>query len=115
MNLIKGKLEAGVFLAPGVQIPSFGNMTQDDVVLGVRSEDLSISTQNTSNLSGTVFSFELIGDSTLTTLTIGNDLISVRTPKDLRLSINTNVYLKVDFKFCYLFDSISTNRIRLQD
>jgi multiple sugar transport system ATP-binding protein len=113
MNLIKGKLRVGVFLAPGVQIPGFGNLTQDDVVLGVRSEDLSISTKYTSNLSGTIFSFELIGDSTLTTLTIGNDLISVRTPKDLRLSISTDVHLKVDFNFCYLFDSNSTNRIRL--
>jgi multiple sugar transport system ATP-binding protein len=113
MNLIKGKLRVGVFLAPGVQIPGFGNLTQDDVVLGVRSEDLPISTKYTSNLSGTIFSFELIGDSTLTTLTIGNDLISVRTPKDLRLSISTDVHLKVDFNFCYLFDSNSTNRIRL--
>jgi multiple sugar transport system ATP-binding protein len=115
MNLIKGKLQDGVFLAPGVQIPGFGHLTQDAVVLGVRSEDLSIANQDTFNLSGKVFSFELIGDSTLTTLTIGNDLISVRTPKDLRLSINTDIFLTADFNFCYLFDSITTNRIRLQD
>jgi multiple sugar transport system ATP-binding protein len=102
-------------LAPGVQIPGFGNLTQDDVVLGVRSEDLSITTQDTFNLSGKVFSFELIGDSTLTTLTIGTDLISVRTPKDLRLTINSSVFLTADFNFCYLFDSITTNRIRFQD
>lgn len=112
MNLIKGILRVGVFLAPGVQIHGFGNLSQDDVVLGIRSEDISISTKYTANLSGTIFSFELIGDSTLTTLTIGNDLISVRTPKDLRLSINTDVYLKVDCNFCYLFDEITTNRIR---
>ena len=115
MNLIKGKLQDGVFLAPGVQIPGFGHLTHDAVVLGVRSEDLSIAKQDTSNLSGKVFSFELIGDSTLTTLSIGNDLISVRTPKDLRRSINTDVFLTADFNFCYLFDSITTNRIRLQD
>jgi multiple sugar transport system ATP-binding protein len=114
MNLIKGKLRAGVFLAPGVQIPGFGNLTQDDVVLGVRSEDLSITTPDTFNLSGKVFSFELIGDSTLTTLTIGTDFISVRTLKDLRLTINTSVFLSADFNFCYLFDSITTNRIRFQ-
>lgn len=115
MNLIKGKLHEGVFSAPGVQIPGFGCVTQDAVVLGIRSEDLTITTQEKFNLSGKVFSFELMGDSTLTTLTIGNNLISVRTSKDLRLSVNTNVFLSADLNFCYLFDAITTNRIRTQN
>ena len=115
MNLIMGKLQAGVFFAPGVQITGFGHLTQDNVVLGVRSEDLSIATKDKFNFSGKVFSFELIGDSTLTTLKIGTDLISVRTPKDQRLSINSDVFITADFNFCYLFDSITTHRIRLHD
>jgi multiple sugar transport system ATP-binding protein len=113
MNLLKGRLQSGVFLAPGLEIAGFSGITQNDVVLGVRSEDLFLSESGPSNIKGNVFSFELMGDSTLTTLGTGVDRVSVRTAKDLRLKINDPVALEVDASRCYLFDAITTQRIRV--
>lgn len=114
MNLIKGSLQNGVFEAEGVRVPGFGRKTQADVVLGVRAEDLTISTSpDNAHMSATVFSFELTGDATLTTIQPGGQHITARAGKEFRSSMGAQLGFNADAPRCYLFDAHTQNRLRL--
>ena len=118
MNLIHGALENGVFKAPGVELPGFGTMTQAQVVLGVRAEDLSIAS-GAAHLTGHVFSFELTGDATLTTLKTaesGNvkpQSITARFDKNYRAQMGDTLGFTAVPEKCYLFDAQTQHRLRL--
>jgi multiple sugar transport system ATP-binding protein len=114
MNLVKGRLTAGVFEAEGVRLPGFGSLTQADVVLGVRAEDLEISTSTEgAHMSAPVFSYELTGDATLTTIKPGGQHITARAGKEFRTSMGETLGFKADASRCYLFDAHSQNRLRV--
>jgi multiple sugar transport system ATP-binding protein len=114
MNLIKGKLTDGVFEAEGVRLKGFGQLTQADVVLGVRAEDLEISTSSDgAQMTAPVFSYELTGDATLTTIKPGGQHITARAGKEFRTEMGAKLGLHADAKRCYLFDAHSQNRLRV--
>jgi multiple sugar transport system ATP-binding protein len=114
MNLIKGKLTDGVFEAEGVRLPGFEKLTQTDVVLGVRAEDLEISTSTDgANFTAPVFSYELTGDATLTTIKPGGQHITARAGKEFRTEMGAMLGFKADAQRCYLFDAHSQNRLRV--
>jgi multiple sugar transport system ATP-binding protein len=114
MNLVKGQLNAGVFEADGVRVPGFGSLTQADMVLGVRAEDLAISTSpDNSHMHADVFSFELTGDATLTTIRPGGQHITARGSKDFRASMGSQLGFQADAQRCYLFDTHTQNRLRV--
>ena len=68
MNLVPGQLQGGVFTAPGVRVSGFGTGHSGAVVLGVRPEDVAVSSGTDAVLQGKVFSFELTGDATFATV-----------------------------------------------
>ena len=114
MNLIEGELQQGVFLAPGVRLPGFGQLTQPRVVLGMRAEDLTVALAATgAAVQGEVFSFELTGDATLATLRAGAGLVVARSDKNFRTSIGSHLGLAVAAASCFLFDAITQQRIRV--
>jgi multiple sugar transport system ATP-binding protein len=111
MNLIAGRLDGGVFSAPGVHIEGFGNTTQADVTLGVRAEDLGVVAADAGQIAAEVFSFELTGDATLVTLREGEQLITARAGKQYRTAIGARVGLAADPARCYLFDGKTQLRL----
>ena len=114
MNLIEGELQRGVFLAQGVRLPGFGQLTQLRVVLGVRAEDLSVaSVAAGAAVQGEVFSFELTGDATLATLRAGAGLVVARADKTFRASMGSRLGLDVAAARCFLFDASTQQRIRV--
>ncbi len=121
MNLVQGELQQGCFVAPGVNVPGFGSLSQTGVVLGVRAEDLVVNTGGTplqssaqaASMLGPVFSFELTGDATLVTLTVGTQRVAARAAKDFRAAIDTPLVLHTTAAQCYVFDAASTQRIRV--
>lgn len=114
MNLIQGSLSQGVFEAEGVCVSGFGNLTQSNAVLGVRAEDLSISASpDTSPIRGAVFSFELTGDATLSTIVCGTQKITARGSKDFRVDMGSALGFQAEPSRCYLFDAHTQNRLRL--
>ena len=114
MNLIEGELQQGVFLAPGVRLPGFGQLTQPRVVLGVRAEDLSVApVAADAAVQGEVFSFELTGDATLATLRAGAGLVVARSDKTFRASMGSRLGLDVAAAHCFLFDAATQQRIRV--
>jgi multiple sugar transport system ATP-binding protein len=114
MNLIKGRLNQGVFEAEGVRLAGFGSLTQNDVVLGVRAEDLSImDSPADAHMSAAVFSYELTGDATLTTIKPGGQHITARAGKEFRTSMGASLGFKAEAARCYLFDAHTQNRLRV--
>jgi len=76
MNLVNGRLSNGVFESKGigyqVKVSGLGNASLEKAVLGVRAEDLTVVTAQDGQISGEVFSFELLGDATTVSLKLAD-------------------------------------------
>jgi multiple sugar transport system ATP-binding protein len=118
MNLVRGALRVGVFEAAGegyrIRVDGFGNRTQDHVVLGVRAEDLEVVTGQAAQISGSVFSFELLGDATTVSMKVADQFITARAGKAFRCALGDPISFAVQTARCYLFDGQTQNRMRLE-
>jgi multiple sugar transport system ATP-binding protein len=113
MNLLKGRLTNGVFEAEGVRLPGFGQITQADIVLGVRAEDLEINVDTANaHFTASVFSYELTGDATLTTIKPGGQHITARAGKEFRTQMGSSLGFTANAARCYLFDALTQSRLR---
>jgi multiple sugar transport system ATP-binding protein len=120
MNLIEGRLDAGVFAAPGVRVAGFGNTTRNQVVLGVRAEDLvfkdgattTVNSEADGSIVGDVFSCELTGDATLVTLQCGAHRVTAKAGKGVRAGIGQNARVHAQATQCFLFDAVTQARLR---
>jgi multiple sugar transport system ATP-binding protein len=54
---------------------------------------------------------ELLGDATMITVLINNELVSVKVAKDYRAAIGDIVNISVPIEICHLFDSQTGARI----
>ncbi len=118
MNLVRGSLRDGVFEAAGencrVRVEGFGKLTQNNVVLGMRAEDLAVVSGNSAQVTGNVFAFELLGDATTVSLKVADQFITARAGKEFRCALGEPISLAVKTSRCYLFDGQTQNRMRLQ-
>ena len=114
MNLVPGRLAGGVFTAPGVRIAGFTAPDADQVVLGVRPEDLGVLASQdigTAAMAAEVFAFELTGDATLVTIKLGDLMVTAKAGKDYRSAMGAQAGFTVDAARCHLFDAKSELRI----
>ena len=81
------------------------------LVLGVRCEDLRLCSEAEALLGVEVYTFELLGDSTMITAMLGERLFAARTDKTLRLSAGDRVWLACDPDRLYWFDGATGERI----
>jgi multiple sugar transport system ATP-binding protein len=81
-------------------------------VLGIRPEDLAITSPEDGIFSGQVYSFELTGESTLITLQLGQERIIVRGTKDFRVGIDEKVGIVLNSENCFLFDAETQQRMK---
>lgn len=112
MNLLSVRAdEAGVTAENGVQIkvvaPRHGNLT-----LGIRAEDMQLTTGADVSFSSEIYAFELLGDSTMVTIKFGSTAMAIKGEKDLRLKYGDRVGVRFDDSRLYWFDSASGERIR---
>ena len=117
MNLVNGELVNGGFVAAGenfsVNVSGFDKLTQQNVVLGVRAEDVALVEPNDAAIQGDVFTVELTGEATLVTLKVGAQFITAKADKALRLKMGERAGFTMPASACYLFDSATEQRIRL--
>ena len=117
MNLVSGSLKDGVFDAKGktysVHVAGLGSFPQTDVVLGMRAEDMRVTTDGDAQVEGEVFSFELLGDSTTVTIKVADTFITAKADKEFRCRMGERVGFAVPTERCYLFDGQTQNRMRL--
>src|SRR5690606_25447715 len=68
MNLIHVKAENDLLVAENARVKMAAAMPAQDLILGVRPEDVSLCAQNEGSMRGSVFASELTGDSVLVTV-----------------------------------------------
>ena len=111
MNLLEGSMEDGKFMHSGFSVKA-GFGSNQDVTLGIRPEDLELTSAENADCSGRVYSFELTGESTLVTLQLADDRLTIRGSNEYRVAIDETVGIRFNLEKCYLFDSESKQRIR---
>ena len=105
LMLRKGERKVVVRGAQGV--PSHGR-----VRLGFRHFAAVLQPQEAANcIEGTVYVSELMEDSKVYSVMVGNNLVKVLTPRDARFDINQRVYVRVDPRALYLFDTETGEKI----
>ena len=93
MNLIQGKIENQFFTAEGVKVKTPKRITTKEVYLGIRSEDLQISTnKKTAHIQGKVYSLEKLGNITLVNIKIAGIIVRANAPKIFEAKIGQKVY-----------------------
>jgi multiple sugar transport system ATP-binding protein len=102
MNLMDGRMEAGVFIADATRIEGLG-APDGPITLGFRAEDARV-TANSGAITAPVYSMELLGDSTMVTVRAGGALVAVKAPKDYRIDIGQSVSIAIPTTACHLFN-----------
>jgi multiple sugar transport system ATP-binding protein len=87
--------------------PRVGNL-----VMGVRAEDMHLTNDGDGHFSAEVFTFELLGDSTMVNLKLADTVFSVKAAKDVRLNRGDRVHVRLPQNRLYWFDSSSGERLR---
>jgi multiple sugar transport system ATP-binding protein len=85
---------------------------QGPITLGIRAEDMQLTDMDRAHFSVEVFAFELLGDSTLVTIKLGQTGVTVKGDKSLRLKFGDRVGVRLDPARLYWFDSATGLRIR---
>ena len=70
---------------------------EGDVTLGFRAEDAEV-VDREAELEAKVYSFELLGDTTMVTVKANNQLISIKANKDYRVKIGQSINIIFELK-----------------
>ncbi|MGH1481711.1 MAG: ABC transporter ATP-binding protein [Geminicoccales bacterium] len=111
MNLIKGKIERGIFEAPGIRIDKLWSDHQGDVALGFRPEDCLVGGE-ASHVQGKVYGVEPTGDVTYLSIRVGDELVEVKADRSYRANLDVQERVTLDRDRLYLFDAASGDRLR---
>ena len=111
MNLMKGKLYENNFQHPNFSISINHKANLEAATLGIRPEDLILCAAQKGVLKGTVYAHELTGESTLTTINVGPDRLTIRGPKEFKINIDEAVGVQFEASKCFLFSNQTGERI----
>ena len=109
MNLISGETKNGVFIAPFTKIKGL-KVPDGPLTLGFRAEDATIVTSG-GEMTGPIYTLELLGDATMVSIKIGSSLVSVKTDKNYRAEIDDNVSFNIPLNCCHLFNASNGRRV----
>ena len=102
MNLIPISIRNKTSISQGLKFSKI-NIKDGKYTLGFRAEDASI--EKTGNFTGPIYSIELLGDSTIVTLNIKNNLLHIKTSNNFSSKIGEIVSVKIPNSLCHFFDS----------
>ena len=109
MNLIEGQISNGNFAAENIKVSGFDKKLSGKITLGFRAEDAEMTKKG--NATAPLYSIELLGDATISTMRLGGAICSVKGPKDYRAEIGHSVSASIPQKACHLFNSQNGERI----
>ncbi|MGI9366519.1 MAG: ABC transporter ATP-binding protein [Rhizobiaceae bacterium] len=112
MNVIHGSLEGDQFLTNGAKVSTKVQGRVEKAIAGVRPEDCSVATPSEGDLSGKIYTTELIGDHTLVTVDWGTDQIVVKAHKDFDGKQGDKVGVILPAENLFVFDEEDGKRIR---
>ena len=108
MNLVAGTIVEGVFIHASGRV-SLTSYADGPATIGIRPEDIRVD-DSAEHIKGSVFSSELLGDSTLLNVRAGEPLIAVKVgPEDGR-AMGSDIGLSFDAARVYVFDSETGER-----
>ncbi|MEM9522556.1 MAG: ABC transporter ATP-binding protein [Pseudomonadota bacterium] len=111
MNLVDGILENGVFRAENTLVNGL-SAPDGPVTLGFRAEDARVVEDGTDGeINAPVYTLELLGDSTMVSVRLGGQLVSVKADKTFRADIADLVSLRIHTDHCHLFDTKTGRRL----
>ena len=112
MNLIEGDLVDGQFQSTGIQAKIADGVSQSQVTLGVRAEDLQLNESGTGDIQGEVYAFEQLGECNMVVMVLGEDRLSAKVDKNQFFKTGDSVSFSAPQNAYYLFDSQTEKRIR---
>jgi multiple sugar transport system ATP-binding protein len=112
MNIVKGALDSGSFMAHGEKIATPVKGKVDAAVLGVRPEDCAVTTPSKGDLQAEVYTTELIGDHTLVTVKAGSDTLTVKAAKDFTAKSGERVGISLPKDKLFVFNASDGARVR---
>ena len=102
MNLIPISIRNKTSISQDLKFSKI-NIKDGKYILGFRAEDASI--EKIGNFTGPIYSIELLGDSTIVTLNIKNNLLHIKTSNNFSSKIGEIVSVKIPNSLCHFFDS----------
>jgi len=111
MNFFNGDVKNGKFSSEECEFSGLGKDSFNNVVLGVRPEDMEIVSDNNFQFEAKIYSIELTGDQTIVSLKVGSNLITMKEDKDYENELDRIVKIKLNMDKIFLFDANSGNRI----
>ncbi|MCV6594521.1 MAG: ABC transporter ATP-binding protein [Silicimonas sp.] len=109
MNLMQGEMSGGTFRTDQTEITGL-DAPDGKITLGFRAEDAEVSSEG-GQITGPIYTLELLGDATMVSLRIGGALVSARTDKSFRAEIGESVSIRIPTSHCHLFDAATGARI----
>ncbi|GAA0834339.1 sn-glycerol-3-phosphate ABC transporter ATP-binding protein UgpC [Marinomonas arenicola] len=91
MNLLPGSASDGEFMADHTRMKEVPSVLAGEVIIGFRAEDISVTTESEGDITAPVYSVELLGDSTLISIKIGDNLLIAKADKTFRVNIGQTV------------------------
>ena len=110
MNLVDINLKNQNITNNELQISKI-KMKDGKYILGFRAEDARI--EENGNFSGSIYSIEHLGDVTLVTFKLKNNLIHVKASNNFRANIGDYISVKIPIEKCHLFDFKNGKRLNL--
>jgi len=112
MNFLTGELADGQFssAAGGFAVPL--GEPRRNVTAGVRPEDCAVTAPGAGKLSARVYSQELMGDHTLVTCRLADELMTVKADKLAQYAMDESVGIAFKDSGLFLFDSETGERLR---
>jgi multiple sugar transport system ATP-binding protein len=109
MNLVSGNVFNNIFTGGDLKIEGLKAQNQP-AQLGFRAEDASTVTEG-GDIHAAVYTMELLGDATMITVRVNDELVSIKAHKDYRVKIGDMVHISVPKEICHLFDTKTGARI----
>ncbi len=112
MNVAHGRLDAGTFVIGQDRVATGGTETVSNAVIGLRAEDCQVVAPEDGAIRAQLFANELIGDHTLVTAKIGDDMVSIKAPKEFEAGFDEAIGIAFETDKLYLFNRDTGARIR---
>ena len=110
MNLVKGQLHNGSFSSDILNIDGLDTKISGPVTLGFRADNVS-STTESSNLTGTAYAIERLGDSVNVAVKTEHSMVTIKANKESDYKMGDKVSGSISAADCYLFDHHSGQAI----
>jgi multiple sugar transport system ATP-binding protein len=111
MNLIQGVMQGSGFRHSAGRLTELPSRAQGEITLGQRPEDLRLAPSDRADLVGSVFSSELLGDSTLVAVQLGKEIVNVKTGPTEGQPIGAPIGITFDRSKLHFFNTASGQRI----